>query len=560
VLGLTRVEASLLLRSLLVPAGLLAGGAVVWVLFGSAEPSWWNAAWRIGFGQLVLGMAVLVAAQLAAGRARRDAMADLYASFPATAGTRTVAQLAGLAGAAPASLVLIGAAALVAQVRGAVGAPSITVLAGGLLLVIAAGAAGIAIGTRFPHPLAGVLGALVLFLSSATSHLGSGGGIWLLPWEWTQDQLGSLPGPLAGYPPAGAHALELAGIAVLAGIVALTVTVSRALTRGGLAAAGILALVVICLAGALQLRPIPAAELNHLVAEAADPAAVQHCTTASHVRYCLYLGFGRELPSVEAPVSGVLAHVPARPDQPLTLRQVLSPDLLDSTLTHGHPKQQVSRWEAQLQKAPGTSATGSAIYLPAGSWPAAGARLADAHFDVALAAAEWAVRLRPQAAGSPGGPVFLPCVPLDQAREAIAIWLAILATRPPAGELQAGLGGIETGRGFQGVAVRGTIVPTWTYPGWGASYVTPGGVPQTTAAGYLLASAMTRRPEQEVARVLKSAWPTWLNWHTTDAQLAAAVGIRMPTVPAPPVPPRTPRPGTTITQPGSGPQNPLCTA
>jgi hypothetical protein len=499
-------------------------------------------------------MAVLVAAQLAAGRARRDGMADLYASFPATAGTRTVAHLAGLVGAAPASLLLIGAAVAVVQVRGAIGGPSVTVLAGGLLLVIAAGAAGIAIGTRFPHPLAGVLGALVLFLSSATSHLGSGGGIWLLPWEWTQDQLGSLPGPLAGYPPAGAHVLELVGIAVLAGIVALTVTVGRARARGGLATAGILALVVICLAGALQLRPIPAAELNHLVREAADPASVQSCTTASQVRYCLYPGFGRDLSSVDALVNGVLAHLPARPAQPLTVRQVLSPYLLDSTLTHGHPKRQVSQWQAQMQRAPGNAATASAIYLPAGSWPVAGGRLADAHFDVALAAAEWAVSLPPQATGNPSGPVFLPCVPLDQAREAIAIWLAILAARPAAGELQDGLGGLETGRGFQGVEVRNTMVPTWAYPGWGASYITPAGVPQTTAAGYLLASAMTRLPEQKAAHVLTSAWATWLNWHTTDAQLAAALGIRMPSVPAPPAPFRTPRPGVTFVQ------NPLCTA
>ena len=197
-------------------------------------------------------------------------------------------------------------------------------LAGGVLLVIAAGAAGIAIGTRFPHPLAGVLGALVLLLSSGTSHAASGAGIWLLPWEGMQDQLGSLPGPLAGYPPAGAHVLELAGIAVLAGIVALTVTVSRARARGGLATAGIAAVAVICLAGALQLRPIPTADLNHLVTEAANPASVQRCTTASHVRYCLYPGFGRDLSSVEAPVNEVLAHLPARPGQPLMLRQVLS--------------------------------------------------------------------------------------------------------------------------------------------------------------------------------------------------------------------------------------------
>ncbi len=231
VLGVARVEALLLVRSLLVLAGLVAGGAVAWVLISPREPLWWNAAWQIGFGQIVLAMAVLVAAQLAAGRPRRDAMADLYASFPATASHRTLAHLAGLAGAAPASLLLIGAAAAVVQVRGVIGTPSITVLAGGLLLVIAAGAAGIAIGTRFPHPLAGVLGALVLLLSSGTSHTATGPGIWLVPWEWTQDQLGSLPGPLAGYPPAGGHVLELAGIAVLAGLVALAVTASRARVR-----------------------------------------------------------------------------------------------------------------------------------------------------------------------------------------------------------------------------------------------------------------------------------------------------------------------------------------
>jgi hypothetical protein len=562
VLPLARVEAFLLVRSVLVLAGWLAGGAVVWVLFGPAEPLWWNAAWQIGFGQLVLGMAVLVAAQLAAGRPRRDAMADLYASFPATGGARTVAHLTGLLGAVPASLLLIGAAAVVVQVRGAIGAPSITVLAGGVLLVIAAGAAGIAIGTRFPHPLAGVLGALVLFLSSATSHLGSGGGIWLLPWEWRQDQLGALPGPLAGYPPAGAHVLELAGIAAAAGIVALTVTVGRARARGGLATAGILAVAMICLAGALQLRPIPTAELNHLVKEAADPASVQHCTTASQVRYCLYPGFGPLLPSLEVPVSAVLAHLPARPDQPLTLEQVLSPTL-DSTLTHGHPKRQVSQWQAQLQSAPGTAARASVIYLPAGSWPAAGAQLADARFDVALAASEWALRIPPTAIGkfNSEGP-YLPCVPLGQAREAIAIWLAILATHPSASELQDGLGGLETGSGFTGEEVRNTLVPTWAYPGSNAGYLGPSETGSATAAGYLLAHAMTSLPEQEAARVLADGWGRWLNWRTTDAQLAAALGIPMPSVPAPPAPPRSPKPGVSIVPqgPGNGPQSPLCTA
>ena len=142
----------------------MAGGAIIWILIHSTQPLWWNVAWGIGYGQAVLAMAVLIAAQLAVGRVRRDAMADLYASFPAPASTRVLGQLAGLAGAVPASLVLVGGTVAAAQLLGPVGVPGLAPLAAGLLLVIAAGAAGIAVGTRFPHPLAGVLGAIALFV------------------------------------------------------------------------------------------------------------------------------------------------------------------------------------------------------------------------------------------------------------------------------------------------------------------------------------------------------------------------------------------------------------
>ncbi len=554
VLGLAKAEASLLVRSLLVLAGLLAGGFVMWLYFRQAEPLWWEAAWRIGWGQLILGMAVLAAAQLAAGRSRRDGLAELYASLPVTPATRTLAYLAGLAGVAPASLLLAGAATAMVQARGATGTPDVAVLAGGSLLVIAAGAAGVALGSRFPHPLAGALGALALLLSSVTSHLASGAAIWLVPWEMEQDQLGGLPGPLAGYPPAGPHMMELAGLAVLAGIVALAVTVRGARARGGLAAAGVVAVAAICAAGALQLRPIPAADLNHLVTEVADPASVQRCTTAGQVRYCLYPGFGSLLPSLEAPVSGVLALLPDRPAQPLTVRQVAPLSLPDSTLTHGHSDREVSQWEARVQRAPGSNgiAPGSAIYLSVGSWPRGGGLLADAHFDLALTAAEWAVRIPAQASASPGGRVSGPCVPFDQAREAIAIWLAILATHPQAARLQGGLGPAGS---ISGTFVRGTFVRTWAYPG--PDYVMPPEAgTQDTAAGYLLASAMTSLPERKVIRVLTDGWGSWLNWRTTDAQLAAALGIPMPGT-ATGV---TLLPGNPFAAgPGNGPQSPLCT-
>jgi hypothetical protein len=555
VLGLSRAEARLLARSPLVLAGLLVGGIATWLFIHRLEPLWWDVSWRIGGGQLVLGMAVLVAAQLAAGRPRRDGLADLFASFPATAATRTLAHLVSLAGALPAGLLLIGAVTAAAQVRGAIGTPDATVLAGGLLLVIAAGAAGVAIGARFPHPLAGVVGALALFLSSGTTHLASGAANWLVPWEMVQDQLGQLPGPLTGYPPARAHALELAGLAAIAGIAALAVAVRQARARGGLAVAGIVAVAAICFAGALQLRPIPAADLNRLASEIADPASVQTCTTASPVRYCLYPGFGPLLPSLEAAVNGVLAHLPVQPAQPLTIRQVAMLSVPDSTFTHGLPDREASEWDAQVEQAASNAiaAPPSAISLPVGAWPAAGGQLADAHFDLALAAAEWAVHL-PGSGSVPGSAgAFLPCVPVDQAREAVAIWLAILAAHPSASELQAGLG---SGPNIQGADVGGTIIRTWNYPGTGLGAVAPpGGGTQATATGYLLADAMTSLPAQKVNHVLASAWGSWLNWRTTDAQLAAALGIPMPSVSSGA---SLPLGKTTPPGPANGPQSPVC--
>jgi len=99
--------------------------------------------------------------------------------------------------------------------------------------------------------------------------------------------------------------------------------------------------------------------------------------------------------------------------------------------------------------------------------------------------------------------------------------------------------------------VRNTFIQTWTYPGLGGGYVTPpGGGPQDTAAGYQLANAMTGLPEPKVSHVLASAWDRWLNWHTTDTQLAAALGLRVPSASAPLSLP----PG-----PANGPESPLCT-
>jgi hypothetical protein len=550
VAGMARLEALFMVRSVLVLAGLLAGLLIVggWYLPGQVQPLWWEADWRIGGGQLLLAMTVLAAAQLAAGRSRRAGMTDLYASFPGSSSTRTLAHLVGLAGLLPASALLAGVGVLIVDLHDAIGSPSALVLAGGVLLVIAAGAAGITIGTRFSHPLAGLLGALVLFLPEAVIHILPGWSLWLIPWELTGDQLGSLPAPLAGYPPAGAHAAELAGIAVLAATVGLIITSRGARARLSVTTAGLLAVAVICVAGAVQLGPIPVAGLNRLAAEVANPGSVQRCTDDGQVRFCLYPGFGSELSPFEKPVNEVLALLPVRPGRVLTMRQVVLVNFTDVGLTHGQPQQQMARWTAQMLDAPGNHyPTTTAMYVPVGAWPASGGALAAVDFAVALTTAQWAVGFSPTSQDNP-------CVALGQAREAVAIWLAIRATHGAAGVLQTGL---KSGGSYDTSFVHNATVVMWPNPGEFTAVTGFG--PQSTAEGYLLAKAMTALPEQQVARVLDERWATWLNWHSTDAQLAAALGIQLPSAPVLAIP--EPHPGARMIVTGSlPPQSQVCTA
>lgn len=524
-LALARIEAFMLVRSALVLGGLVAGAGLVWGVTEHTLPLWWDVGWRLGYGQMVLSTTVLVATQLAAGRVCRDGLQDLYASFPAPAGTRVRAQLLAALGALPAGLVLVAAAAAAFGWRGAIGTPSAAVLVAGVVLVVAGAAVGVAVGVRFPHPLAGVLAGLVWFGAFSQTNRFNGGVPWLFPWSFTGG-LGSLPAPLAGYPPAAAHAVELGAVAVLAAAVALAVTAIRRRHRASLVGVGVLALAAACVAGAVQLQPVSTAALDRLAVQIAEPAAVQQCTSTDGVRYCVYPGFESLVPTFRGPVEGVLAKLPARPAQGLTVRQVADRMLTDPALTHGHTEQQVASWLTRMKTDPFVAPASGEIYPVVGQWPAGGA-LPAARFDVALGTAEWAVGL-PTATGDV--PNVGQCVPVGQAREAIAIWLAILATHPSSSTLQAGLPGSGPGHGSY-ESVGNTVVATWAYPGNFDGYVAAG--PEFTVDGYLLARAMTALPAQHVQQVLAESWNRWRNPNTSAADLAAALGIAQPTFPVP---------------------------
>jgi hypothetical protein len=549
-LRLAQIEAGLLARSILVLAGLLVGGIVVWFFTYRGQPLWWNDGWVIGYGQTVVSLMVLIAAQLATARVRRDGMVELYGSFPSSAGRRTLAHLIGVLGSVPACLVLIGAATGVFELRHSVGTPDLAVLAAGVVLVLAGGAIGVAIGTRFPHPLAGVLGAFVWFIPFTQSNRFNSAIVWLFPWV-KPPQLNQLPGALSGYPPALAHTVELAAMAALAGAIALATTATARRRRVALLSAAAAALTAIVVACVVQLQPIPTRDLDHLVSEAANTGSAQHCTThaatAASVRYCLYPGFGSRLSSLQPPVNAVLAQIPDQRARTLTISQTSGLTLDDPTLTHGHSPQQIAAWRTQLQNAPANLPSSSAIYVNLATWPAQGQ--ANVRFDLALGAADWAVGL-PTNMGARTSLQSNQCIPMNQAREPIAIWLASQAIHTKLAQLQNTTRSIS---GYMPVQVDGVTVLAWVYPGENATVVSLGA--QTTAAGYLLAAAMANLPTQRVAAVLANGWDTWTGGHATDTQLAAALGIAMPAVPTGLVGPR----GQTITpQPGTVPAQPQC--
>ncbi|HEY3869646.1 MAG TPA: hypothetical protein VGM10_14890 [Actinocrinis sp.] len=558
VAGLARVEAWRMARSILVLAGFAAGGLLVWVFTHGTQPVWWNGAWAIGYGQTALSVAVLIAAQLATGRARRDGMSQLYDSLPAGAGRRTLAHLLGLLGSVPAAVVLAGVVAGVFELHGVVGSPDFAALAGGVVLVLAGGAIGVAVGRRFPHPLAGVLAAFVWFIPFSQSNRISGPVTWLFPWI-EPAQLRELPGPMAGYPPALAHTMELAAIAVLAAALALAAAATAKRTRIGplvVAAAAVVAIVATC---GVQMQPVPAQDVQSLV------SGNQHCTADEQVRYCLYPEFTAKTALLQSTVRDVLAHAPAQSGRTLTIAQFTGLTLDDGILTNDHSSQQVDAWRAEIQSAPANRPSSSSIFLNLGSWPTGGQSAGDARFDLALSTAAWAVGLPTNTGTGTGGSATIdagpdalpePCVALNQAREAIAIWLAAKATTLPPAQFQDVSGRIS---GDQFAQVGGSVIVTWTYPGEGDDYGDYLASPstQTTAAGYLLAQAMTRLPAARVAAVLAAGWSTWTNPQTTDTHLAAALGIAMPAVPTGLLGPH----GQLLTPPqGAIPAQPECTS
>ncbi len=446
-----RAEAGRLTRSPLVLAGLVISALLIWLTHRTLVPLWWSADIGIGSALLVPAGLLLVAGQLAAGRARRDGMTDLYASYPAGAAARTGGLLVGVAGPVLLAAVLAGAAVCWLDATGAAGSPRLWVLASGLLLVALGGCAGVALGGWLAHPMAGLLGMLMagvleidgLLSFSEPVHL-PGGLLSLFPWSQSGFVLTSLPGLTVPYPPT-AHLVELTGLTALACLVALVRPLRR---RRAVAVVAAVAVAITSWACWQQSSGVPESTLAALVRQATQPQRYQRCQFRGGVRYCYYPGFGPLVSRWAAPVTGVTAHAPSLVGRTLTVRQVDDQDFLTyplvpvASLTSNGPSLNtpvtgtLDRFQAALPANP-RLIPGSAtppVYTDE-SWGLRGTALRASQLGLALGTAFWVTRLPTTAPsvlvhGSDGaaGTFSVPCLAVGQAREAIALWLAGAAT------------------------------------------------------------------------------------------------------------------------------------
>ncbi len=551
-----RRESLWLARNPLVLTGLAVSAWLIWLNnrvldlpvseYGLGQTGfWWAADVNIAACLLATAGGVLIASQLAAGRAKRDAMNQLYASYPTSAAVRTGAHLLSVIGPVVLAAALTVGAVAWLDLQGTLGAPRLWVLGAGLLLICLAGSLGVALGSWRQHPLAGILTVLVLglievdlVLSFANPVHLPGGIAWLFPWSAPGFLLNSLPGLTVPYPPP-VHVAELGGLIVLAAVSSLWPVLARRRVAAVLAVA---AVAVTCWSGWLEAKPVSATVLDTMAREVTQPTDFQECQLTHGVRYCYYPAFGPLVQQWAVAVDGVLARLPQASRPVLTVRQIWDlgffiPPLLSPTgLTSNGwvPSQQatgVGNFEQALQADPRLVRSSSVppVYTDA-SW-GTGNNLGAAQLELAISTAEWATGLPTTGrsvtynyaypgGGSQSGRDVLACVPVGQARQSIALWLAAGATPATRSAFAHAPSAGSTQVGKQWVA---TAAESGSGPNVGL---------MATVQGARLAAEMLRLPDRRVQRVLGARWRYWLSPHATTAKLAAALGLSLPAQPA----------------------------
>lgn len=333
-LALARVEAVRLLRHPVLIVGsllFLAPDVYRWLTGGANRyPVLHEQDWRTQFlTMLVLGGAALVAANLAALRARRHGTAVLYDVLVLPDRWRVGAFLLAVAPAGLVAAGLIGVRiGVLAALPGAAGRPNPFELAVGPVVVVLLGAVGVLLARLVRLMIVAPLALLVLLVVTFASMLDTVPGAsrlrWLLPVA-VEDPPMPLPADLVSRP-AGRHLAYVVGLVILVAVAALATAGARrrrivpAGTAVGLAAG----LAVTVLAGSAQLLPVSDAVRIGRVTAVERPHELHTCRSVQQVTYCAFDGFTPWIDGWDAVVRGVLRRVPAADaSRPLAVRQRL---------------------------------------------------------------------------------------------------------------------------------------------------------------------------------------------------------------------------------------------
>jgi hypothetical protein len=460
----------------------------------------------------ILAWGVLLAANLAALRSRRDRAGELLSSLPVSASSRTAGQLLATAALLPVAVALPAAWWLQARLGSSVtvGAARPAELAVAPLLLLGGGVTGVLVARWVPTALVGpaaVLATIVLQVNWGDEQYELR---WLhfVAWEPAMAL-----DPWLDIRHAGWHLVYLLGLVVVAGMLAMA---RHGLTRS-LAAVAAVAVATTLVAGWVQTRPATAAQVAAIVDHLYRPEAYQVCEDRAGVRFCAYPTYRDWIDDWEVPVRGVLARLPAAVrERELLVRQRVRPD----NVTDLHPLVLDRLDPARVWPADGAVHPGLEWYTPGN--PAVVLPLQRGELALAHQVAAWAVGLPPTAA-RPGWR----CVAAGQARTVLAMWLAGQATPGAGRALRERAATVGYGSALTELATLDDypgpdgMERFMGEPGWAGH-----------GADVVAAARLLDLPRDRVAGVAAARWERLTDPATPAGELLAAVGLAAPSTPA----------------------------
>ncbi|MFD4502005.1 ABC transporter permease [Streptomyces sp. NPDC058457] len=424
-------------------------------------------------GPELLAVALLVCVHRAALLNRRRGLEEQFGVLAMPPARRTLAHaLSAVPFAVGVALVVDVQFAWAALRPGAVGHGSVYELAVAPLTVLLAGALGVLLARVLPHPAAPLL--FLLAIGLVTSLLPGGSGRHGVDWLWPvvlENGGTPVPGELLGRP-AGWHALYLTGLTVLLVCVAMWMAGGRARVLKAATAVALAAAV----AGAAGQAPGDSAGLQAArKVEADHPAKFQTCVERAGSRYCAYpdwkgwtVDWAAVVHRVQAEAGGDAATTR------LTVRQRIQ-EITDLTADATLP----------TSSTPGTVTVGT-------QW--GGNRVPE--FAVGVA--------RVLVAGSENA-----SADMCDARVVTTMWLA-LATDPTPTDT------------FRHLRIDDSL------SGSAAVLTSDGGSMSVSAQQTEVVRELLREPHDTVAARVKAHWQELVSPHTTTAEAARLLGVKVP--------------------------------